>query len=163
MGDALEGGRAPEFILILGGPEQVPFALQSFLHNVASVGRVAPERIEELQAYVDKVLRLERASTPTVDREVLFFSTDDGVKDPTYFSREYMVKPLAESVANLPGYRVEVLQRDEATKSKLAGALRAAAAPPLRRDLHDGRVRSLEHAGPTAVSTSAGSTRSWWC
>jgi hypothetical protein len=121
-GRALEGGRPPGFVLIVGGPAQVPFAFQALLHTVASVGRLAPDRLENLQTYVDKVIQLERADAPTVDREVLFFAADEGSQDPTYFSRKYMVTPLTDHVRDELGYAVHVLAGDDATKAKLAGA-----------------------------------------
>lgn len=125
QGRSLDGGRVPEFVLILGGPAQVPFGLQALLQTVASVGRLAPDRIEDLQAYVDKVLRLERAEAPAVSREVLFFATDEGRQDPTHFSREYMVSPLAAHVRDDLQCPVHVLDGERATKAELAAVLRA--------------------------------------
>jgi hypothetical protein len=163
---ALDGERAPGFVLILGGPDQVPFGFQSLLHTVASVGRLAPERLEDLQIYVDKVLRLERAAAPAVDREVLFFATDEGPRDPTHFSRAYMVEPLAEHVRGLGGgYDVHLLQRDEATKPRLLRALQerrpalvytashglgAVGDPQERQERYNGAI-CCHHRGPQTL------------
>lgn len=128
QGRVTEGREPPQFILIVGGPDQVPFAFQAFLHNVASVGRVAPpaDDLDQLQRYVDKLVRLEdEAAGPVVDREVLFFATDEGVNDPTYFSREYMVKPLDEHVRVDLKYATHVIEGEKATKGNLAAALAA--------------------------------------
>src|SRR5207247_182814 len=65
----LAGKKVPGYVLIVGGPDQVPFGFQSLLDTVASVGRLDFDRIEDLSAYAAKVLRLESASNPVVERE----------------------------------------------------------------------------------------------
>jgi hypothetical protein len=120
----LEGKKTPDYILIVGGPESVPFHFQSLLDTMASVGRVAFDNLDDLKRYVDKLLRLESAKEPTVSREALFFAPDGGPNDPTHFSRQYMAEPLADHVKAKLKFTVQSVTGDEATKPNLLAALR---------------------------------------
>lgn len=121
----LETDTLPHYILIVGGPDQVPFLFQSLLDSLASVGRVQFDSLDDLKAYVNKVIRLETADAPVVSRETLFFAADGGSSDPTYFSRLYMVEPMIQHVRGRFGMEMRTLIGDEATKANLAQALTA--------------------------------------
>ena len=88
----------PHYILIVGGPDRVPFHFQAVLGSVAAVGRLAFDALADLQAYVEKVLRLERERAAKVRRQALLFATDRGRPDPTYYSRRFMADPIAMHV-----------------------------------------------------------------
>lgn len=110
-------GRAPYYILIVGGPEQIPFGFQSFLNTAAAVGRVDLEP-DDINAYVQKLLRLENPEEPpSVERASIFFAPDYGLKDPTFYSREYMAKPLADKVEKEHQQNVLRLFGEQATKT----------------------------------------------
>ncbi len=125
---------APSYVLIVGGPDQVPFRFQSLLSTAAHVGRVAlgPHAddpmvdLRMLEAYIDKVIRLEKAAEPATTRDVLFFATDHGLPDPTYFSHHYMANPLCEYVREELSYTTRYIQGDSATKEQFRDALNIA-------------------------------------
>ena len=119
----LTGKKSPGYVLIVGGPDQVPFGFQSMLDTVASVGRLDFDRIEDLAAYAAKLLRLEAARNPVVTREALFFATDAGTEDPTYFSRKYMAEPLSAHARQEYKVKTTEIFGDQATKAKLLAAL----------------------------------------
>jgi hypothetical protein len=123
---SLEGERPPHYVLLAGGPEQIPFRFQSLLQSPAAVGRVSFDALEDLKTYVDKVIRLEKAPDPTVTRDAVFFAPDAGLSDATYFSCHYMVKPLAEEVQWQLKFGIRLLLGQEATKQQLLNALRGA-------------------------------------
>jgi hypothetical protein len=118
--------RVPHYVLIVGGPEQVPFRFQSLLDSAAAVGRVAFDSLDDLKTYVGKVIRLEKAAAPVVARETVFFAPDAGPGDATYFSRRYMAEPLAEEVRSRCGLAAQELVAEDATKERLREALRGA-------------------------------------
>jgi hypothetical protein len=120
----LNGKQLPHYVLMVGGPEMLPFHFQSLLDTVANVGRLQFDTPEELQQYVEKIIRLETAPDPVVTREVILFAPDGGMNDPTYFSREYMVKPLAQHINQQLNFKTTALMGPDATKAKLAGALK---------------------------------------
>jgi hypothetical protein len=119
----LEGKKVPAYVLIAGGPDQVPFGFQALLDVVANVGRVDFESLDDLKAYVDKVVRIETAGDPYVEKEVLLFATDGGLGDPTYFSRRYMAEPLSEHVRDDLGFATHTIFGDDATKENLVAGL----------------------------------------
>ena len=114
--------KVPQYVLILGGPEQVPFAVQSFMDTVAKVGRVAFDNLGDLRVYVDKLLRIENAPEPLVAPEVILFAPDHGLPDPTYFSREYFAKPLANHVRDRINMETRRILGWDATKNNLKQA-----------------------------------------
>ena len=119
----LVGKKVPGYVLFVGGPDQVPFGFQSMMDSVAGVGRVAFDRIEDLSAYGAKLMRLEAAPAPVVARESLFFATDAGEQDPTFFSRKYMAEPLAAHVRDDLKLKTTMIAGDQATKANLLAAL----------------------------------------
>ena len=121
----LEGKEVPQYILIVGGPDQVPFRFQSVLDTVANVGRVDFDTLDDLKRYVDKLIRLETATEPVVTGEAILFAPDGGLPDPTYFSREYMVEPLAEHIRDVLGLKTETIVGNKATKTTLLEVLSA--------------------------------------
>jgi hypothetical protein len=122
----LEGKKVPHYVLMVGGPDVLPFRLQSLMDAVANVGRLDFESTDELERYVQKVIRLETAPDPVVKREVILFAPDGGTNDPTYFSREYMVKPLNDHVKLQLNFKTTALMGVDATKNKLVKAMQGA-------------------------------------
>jgi hypothetical protein len=121
----LGGIQVPRYILIAGGPDQVPFRFQSLLSSLASVGRVNFNNTEDLKNYVSKLIRIETAQNPIVERDVIVFAPDGGPADPTYFSRRYMAKPLAEHIVDHFRIPTHILLGGDATKENLFKALRS--------------------------------------
>jgi len=119
----LENKKVPQYILIAGGPDQVPFSFQSLLDSVANVGRVDFDTLEDLQQYVEKLIRIENADAPFVTRDAVLFGTDGGVSDPTYFSRKYMIEPINEHIREKMQFSTHTMVGTNATKANLLEAL----------------------------------------
>lgn len=120
--------KKPFYILILGGPKEVPFHFQSMLSTMAAVGRLDFDAAADIRAYADKIIRLEKADSPTVKRQAVFFATDHGKQpqgwmDPTFYSHQLLAKPLAETVTQEQGLDVTTLFAADATKARLSAAL----------------------------------------
>jgi Peptidase family C25 len=115
--------RVPYYILIVGGPDHVPFRFQSFLATAAAVGRVNFDSIEDLKTYVEKVIRLEQMTSPTALAEAVCFAPDGGSDDATYFSHHYMVKPLADHIQTHCRLKTRAIMGDDATKARLLEVL----------------------------------------
>lgn len=116
--------KLPYYVLIAGDPQQVPLRFQALLDAGAAVGRVAFDSVDDLRAYVEKVVRLEQAASPAASRDVLFFAPDGGEEDATYFSRRYLAQPLFERVRDRHRFEPVLLAGDDATKDRLETALR---------------------------------------
>lgn len=119
----LETDSVPHYVLIAAGPDQVPFQFQALLDSAASVGRVDFDTLEDLEKYVNKVLRLE-STDPVVSKETLFFAPDPGPPDPTYFSCHHMAVPLSQHARCTRGYATTEIMGSEATRESLLDALR---------------------------------------
>ena len=119
----LEGQKVPQYILIAGDPDQVPFRFQSLLGTISNVGRVAFDTPDDLKNYIDKLIRLETADEPVVSRQAILFAPDGGLLDPTYYSRKYMVAPLVEHIRETFGLEAHSIQGEEATKMNLLNVL----------------------------------------
>lgn len=119
---SIRPGDLPHYVLIVGGPDEIPFRFQSLLAGCAAVGRVAFDRLEDLTAYIKKVIELEKRQAPTVRRKCVLLAPDGGVLDATHFSHRYMAKPLSTQIQDL-GYEVEKLFDHDATKKRLLDAL----------------------------------------
>ncbi|WP_158623612.1 C25 family cysteine peptidase [Corallococcus llansteffanensis] len=68
----------PRYLLVLGDLDQVSLELQQALGSDVFVGRLAFREEQQLAAYVDKVLRWERAPSPESQARSLFFTAHDG-------------------------------------------------------------------------------------
>jgi hypothetical protein len=119
----LGGERPPHYVLIVGGPDQVPFHFQALLDAIASVGRVTFDTVDELRAYVDKLIRLETAAAPVTNRHAIVFATEEGDDDATVFSRRYLAQPLEEHMRARCGCTTTLVAGAQATKARLAAAL----------------------------------------
>jgi hypothetical protein len=90
----------PNYLLIVGDPQQIPFAFQSLLDLDAKVGRVCFDSLDELENYVEKVIRLKK-HPPALKKEATFFApnwgkNENGKLDPTHYSHTEMIVPLSE-------------------------------------------------------------------
>jgi hypothetical protein len=118
----------PKYVVLLGSPRYVPFALQSALGLYHQVGRldfsrvgddgVEHQDVDALGRYVDKVLRLESAPARATALPLVMWAPSGGRRDPTFYSRRAMVEPLAHRYADkhLP---LELLVDQRATKEVL--------------------------------------------
>ena len=116
-------GEQPHYVLIVGGPDRVPFHFQSVLDSAAAVGRLTFDAPEDLDRYVEKVLRLEANDVAATRREAVIFATNRGSPDPTYYSRRFMASPIANRVAKELHVPAMTLFDDAATAGTLLDAL----------------------------------------
>ena len=123
----LEGQLPPHYILIVGGPDKVPFHFQSLLATAPSVGRIDFDSINDLKTYVEKVIRLEKASSTTVSKQTLFFAPNAGWPDATYYINAYMAQPLSKYVNKVLGFETQNLIGSSATKKELLRCLQGSA------------------------------------
>ena len=113
----------PYYLLIVGSPQQVPFRFQSFLSSTFAVGRLDFNALDDLAAYIEKILVLEDSAQPLVNRQAVFLAPDGGKGDATFFSRRYMAEPLAHLVENALGVPVARLFGENATRSRVQDTL----------------------------------------
>jgi hypothetical protein len=121
----------PGFILLAGSPSHLPFALQSALSCISSVGRLDFSMITEgaeiqhpelFAQYVTKVISNELGKTEPTGKVAVFWAPSHGGNDPTVYSRWLLADPLATRVRDKLQYQVHGLFGGDATVPKLLTA-----------------------------------------
>jgi hypothetical protein len=158
----------PFYVMIVGGPEHVPFHFQARLDSAAAVGRLDLDTTDDVRAYVDKVLRAEGATDPLTSRDALFFATDAGVEDVTFLSHHYLAAPLASRCADKHRVAARRLFEAEARKDMLldAGRERPALVFTASHGMDAGQNASFEDKkrinGAICCQESEGATLDDW-
>jgi hypothetical protein len=120
----LAGKSRPYYFLLVGSPEWLPFELQSYLDVTAAVGRIEFDEVADYESYVKKACRRAAPQVDLSARKAVFFATDGGPSDPTYYSREYLAKPLAMHARDRLGVDTQTLFGSDASRRNLTAALR---------------------------------------
>jgi hypothetical protein len=123
--------KMPYFLLLVGGPAEIPFDFQYQLDIQYAVGRIQFAGAAGYATYAEAVVRHERAAArPPVGENAapiatLFWAPANPDDEPTRQTLRQLVAPLAERGAGQWGAgAVRSLLHREATKTKLLDALR---------------------------------------
>ncbi|MCA9704846.1 MAG: hypothetical protein KDK70_03220 [Myxococcales bacterium] len=85
----------PRYLLILGDLDQVSAELQIVMASEGYVGRLAFDRAEDYEAYVDKLLRWERSPAPIEQARAVFHTVRDRTSATTTGHRSLMEPGVA--------------------------------------------------------------------
>lgn len=130
-GQPADPRRVPYYVLLIGGPEEIPFSFQHQMDVQYAVGRLHFETVEEYANYARTVVASESDKVPAEPRAA-FFGTRNDDDRATALSAAELVAPLAEMFATAhPQWTVERMLGDTATKARLAEMLGGAATPAL--------------------------------
>ncbi|MGH2454154.1 MAG: phospholipase D-like domain-containing protein [bacterium] len=121
--------RVPFHLLLLGGPEDIPFEFQYLLDLEYAVGRLAFDTKDEYKRYGESVVRYETGARPETTRDAIFFAPQHAGDAATELSRTCLVDPLIAGTPDLPalgaqfGFRVTSRLQAEAKRSVLLDVL----------------------------------------
>ena len=128
--------RLPYYLLLVGGPERIPFHFQHQLDVQYAVGRVAFDTAEEYAQYARSVVETETNGVERGRRIALF-----GVRNPddeaTELSADCLVRPLAKDLGTpaewqqSPPWKMSSVMAEEATKERLGRLLGGEETPAL--------------------------------
>lgn len=119
--------RLPYYLLLVGGPESIPFEFQYSLGVDHAVGRVYFDDAGDYEQYAENVRNAEGQPSPA--RAHLFGPTNAG-DEATALSSELLVKPLALDLHQLsPNAAITQDVGGAATRSRLEHLLTAADGP----------------------------------
>lgn len=118
----------PYYVLLIGGPDEIPFSFQHQLDVQHAVGRLAFDTPEEYARYAATVVAAE-AGRVKAAREIVLWSPKNPDDEATELSFEQLTTPLAEHAKGLlatPGARPRcALRRLSASRATKAGLTRA--------------------------------------
>jgi hypothetical protein len=148
----------PYYLLVVGTPKHIPYRFQYLLDVQFAVGRLAFDTAEEYAHYARSVVAAETRATPALPmpRSCTFFGAENEGDLATQVSARALVAPLADALASEPrtqGWRCERIIGPEATRERLADALRAELPPALLfaashgMEFPNAHERQLAHQG----------------
>ncbi|HEV7671753.1 MAG TPA: hypothetical protein VGS22_24790 [Thermoanaerobaculia bacterium] len=117
--------KVPFYLLLVGGPEKIPFTFGHLLDVEYAVGLLQFDTAEEYARYAESVVRYETGE-PVISvaraKEAVFFATRHDYDRATQLSADSLVQPLAngKALAECRGFRSLSLVQDEATKERLS-------------------------------------------
>jgi hypothetical protein len=88
--------RVPYFLMLVGGPEEIPFEIQYLLDLDYAIGRIAFDNTEDYGRYAEAVVAYETAAKVDNSREVVFWGTQHAGDAATQLSSASLIKPLFE-------------------------------------------------------------------
>jgi hypothetical protein len=122
--------RIPYYLLIVGCPQDIPYRFQYELDVDYAVGRLSFDTVQEYADYAAAVVAAE--SGPPALRKVVFFGARNRGDRSTTLSADHLIKPLSGLVtADAPGWVIDPIVREEATKKNLLEALGGGRTPSL--------------------------------
>jgi hypothetical protein len=128
--------RMPYYLLLVGGPERIPYQFQHQLDVQYAVGRVCFDTPEEYARYAQSVIDAETGGV-TRDRRVALFAARNPDDEAMTMSADLMMKPLAERLGKPEDWQVSApwevrsVVAEEATKERLGHFLGGADTPAL--------------------------------
>ncbi len=112
----------PYYLLLVGGPQSIPFRFQYELDVEYAVGRLDLADAAAYAAYAGAVVAAE--GRITARPRAAFFGVCNPDDIVTRQSADFLVEPLAETVARQhPDWQIDLMLEEEATKSRLSGLL----------------------------------------
>ncbi len=95
----VEPTRLPYYVALVGGPEVISFEFQVLLDINYAVGRIAFDRPEQYQHYVEGLIAYETAAAVPNGREVLYWGPRNRDDQATQLSADCLIRPLHEGIA----------------------------------------------------------------
>lgn len=132
----------PYYLLLVGGPEVIPFSFQYQLDVQFAVGRLHFPEVEDYNHYAQTVIEVE-SSPPVRNRKMVLFGVANPDDAATRRSCTDLVLPLAAELEPAWGagspcsairqspWQIETVVREEATKNRLGSLLGGKETPGL--------------------------------
>lgn len=129
--------KVPYYLLLVGGPETIPYRFQYELDVQYAVGRLHFDTLGEYASYARSVALAEQGEVRR-PRRVAFFGPQNPDDRSTRMSATQLVTPLSDWVdrwsrksTREPPWELLRISREEATKRRLLGLLGGAETPAL--------------------------------
>ncbi len=129
-GAAADPERLPYYVLLVGGPEEISWEVQSGLEVQYAVGRLAFDSAEDYGRYAGHALAAERRTGPFTRRATFF-----GTRNPDDRATELICEHLVDKTASFllkkrPDWKTATVAPGEATRERLGGLLQGGEGTP---------------------------------
>jgi hypothetical protein len=129
--DPVDPCKVPYYLLLVGGPDEIPYSVQYELDLQYAVGRICFDTPEDYATYASAVVAAQEGRLRR-RREVTFFAVENPGDDVTPRTTDELVRPLAASLAEWrTGWGVRTLAGVEASRARLASLLEGPQGPAL--------------------------------
>lgn len=117
--------KVPYYLLLVGDPEEIPFSFQYQLDVQYAVGRLYFDDLEDYRRYAESVVAAESGGldAPGHRSRACFFAPANSGDPVSVSTSAHLAQPLAEGLCNQPGWEVETVLGEEATRGRLGGLL----------------------------------------
>ena len=115
--------KVPYYLLLIGGPNHIPFSLQYLLDTEYAVGRLDFDDAAGYRSYVAGLIDYEETDAAPHDAAATFFGTRHPFDGATQLSADSLVRPLIRSSSPAG---------DSPPRSRATGSTRCSASPPQR-------------------------------
>ncbi len=123
--------KVPYYLLLVGGPEIIPYRFQTQLDVQYAVGRIHFDSPQDYAQYARSVVEAEKKK-PSLGKTVTFFGVANPDDPATNMSAEQLIAPLAQNISKTnKTWKISTLAKDKATKAALTGLLAAKQPPAL--------------------------------
>lgn len=113
--------KVPYYVLLVGGPESIPFSFQYQLDVQYAVGRIAFDGVDDYRRYAEAVVAADEAQVP---RTVRLFGPRNAADRATQLSATRLVAPLEQSLREKePAWDVAAIAADDSDKRTLRDLL----------------------------------------
>jgi hypothetical protein len=121
--------KVPFYVLLVGGPEKIPFRFGYELDVEYAVGRIHFDTTPEYAQYIKSLIAHETGTASKPAKEAVFFGTRHSFDGATQLSADHLVKPLHANTVLPDGFTSRLLLEREANKDALKGLLAAGNRP----------------------------------
>lgn len=94
--------KVPYYVLLVGGPDRIPFDFQFLLDIDYAVGRLAFDHPEDYARYAEQVVRYETADAVAGRKEVVYWAPRHDFDPATELSHDALVTPLYRGLPDTP-------------------------------------------------------------
>jgi len=120
----------PYYLLIVGGPEEIPWEFQYGLADDHAVGRIAFDDAADYGRYARAVVAAERDGSK-LPRQTMIFSVENPGDDATTLLGRYLTTPLFRDLSGyVPGWEIRLQRGAQASRDHLERLLAEGARAP---------------------------------
>jgi len=112
----------PYYLLLVGGPELIPFEFQYLLGVDYAVGRLAFDKADEYDRYVRSIIAYESAGAVPNAKAITYWRTRHPGDVATNISATMLIDPLASGVPNAAGALKRAIHTEVGFERKLSVA-----------------------------------------